>query len=168
MRAMRCTVRLACLLLLSSVAAAAEPAQVLKEIDAAIWQPFLRGVNTFDHTLYAGVRARDSIFIDGKRFFGYDAYVEDAVRVMAPLKQAGSRIEMSVRFEDRTTDGLYASERGVLRTIMTDARGEQRTGYARFHVISRKQAEGWRIVTDYRWRTTPQADAEAFEKAQAM
>lgn len=165
MRSMHCAVRFTCLLLLSGIAAAAEP-QVLDEIDQTIWQPFIRGVNTFDHALYSGVRARDSIFVDGKRFYGYDAYVEDAVRVMTPLQQAGSRIEMSVRFEDRTTDGQYASERGVLRTVMTDARGERRTGYARFHVISRKQAEGWRIVTDYRWRTTPQADAEAFEKAQ--
>lgn len=165
---MRCWILCLSLLLTGSAALAApDSTKTFEEIDRTIWQPFLRGVNTFNHELYGGVRAKDSIFVDGKRFFGYDAYIEDAVRVMTPLQQAGTRIEMQVRFEDRTTDGAYASERGVLQTIITDARGEQRVGHARFHVISRKQTEGWRIVTDYRWRTTAEADAKAFEAARA-
>lgn len=75
---------------------------------------------------------------------------------------------MQVRFEERTTDGMYASERGVLRTILTDKDGGKRTGYARFHVISRKQADGWRIVTDYRWRTGAESDAAAFSAARPL
>jgi hypothetical protein len=165
---MRCWI-LGLSLLLTGLPALAAPdsTKAFEEIDRTIWQPFLRGVNTYDHALYGGVRAKDSIFVDGKRFFGYDAYIEDAVRVMTPLQQAGTRIEMQVRFEDRTTDGSYASERGILQTIITDARGERRVGHARFHVISRKQPDGWRIVTDYRWRTTAEADAQAFAAARA-
>lgn len=139
--------------------------QALREIERDIWKPFARGVNTFDHDLYSGVRAKDSIFVDGKRLFGYDAYVEDAIRVMAPLEKAGTRLNMQVRFDERITDGAHASERGVLRTILTDKTGAERTSHARFHVISRKQADGWRIVTDYRWRTDAQSDAQAFAAA---
>ncbi|MBB6095980.1 hypothetical protein HNQ60_004871 [Povalibacter uvarum] len=163
-----CVLSLSLLLTGPPALAASDSAQTWVEIDRAIWQPFVRGVSTFNHELYGAVRAKDSIFVDGKRFFGYDAYIEDAVRVMTPLQRAGTRIEMQVRFEDRTTDGSYASERGVLQTIITDARGERRVGHARSHVISRKQPDGWRIVTDYRWRTTPEADAKAFEEARAQ
>ena len=143
-------------------------AGVLRAIDDSIWKRFIRGVETFDHELYSSVRARDSLFVDGKRLFDYDEYVEDAMRVMTPLQKSGARLKMEVRFEDRVFDGGAASERGVLRTVMTDAEGAERISYARFHVISRKGAEGWRIVTDYRWRTDPTADAAAFAAASPM
>lgn len=158
------------LLLITTGAIAAEtatPAQTLREIDRDIWKPFVRGVSTYEHELYLSVRAKDSIFVDGKRFFGYDAYVEDAIRVMTPLQKAGTRLNMQVRFEERVTDGAFASERGVLRTVITDEKGVERMSHARFHVISRKQADGWRIVTDYRWRTGAQSDAQAFAAARA-
>ena len=155
------------MLLIAAAAHGAEEAQAraLREIDESIWAPFVSGVEAFDHARYSSVRARDSIFVDGKRLFDYDEYVEDAVRVMTPLQKSGAKLQMEVRFEERIVDGREASEKGVLRTVMTDAKGVERVGYARFHVISRKQAEGWRIVTDYRWRTTAAADAEAFAAA---
>ncbi|MGH8176069.1 MAG: hypothetical protein ACREV5_07415 [Steroidobacter sp.] len=139
----------------------------LGEINRDIWEPFVRGVNTFDHELYSRVRARDSVFVDGKRLFGYEEYVEDAFRVMTPLQAAGARLDMQVRFEERTTDGAHAFERGILRTVITDKGGAQRTGYARFQVISRRQSDGWRIVTDYRWRTGSDTDARAFDAARS-
>jgi hypothetical protein len=159
------------MLLVCAGAAGADDAarpSVVREIDASIWKRFIRGVETFDHELYSSVRARDSIFVDGKRLFDYDEYVEDAVRVMTPLQRSGARLRMEVRFEDRVLDESAASERGVLRTVMTDAKGAERISYARFHVISRKGAEGWRILTDYRWRTDPTADAAAFAAAKPM
>jgi hypothetical protein len=157
--------------LISASALAADDAareRTLREIDEAIWNPFVRGVETFDHALYTSVRTRDSIFVDGKRLFDYDEYVEDAVRVMTPLQKSGARLKMEVRFEDRVVDEGAASERGVLRTVMTDAKGKEQIGHARFHVISRKSDEGWRIVTDYRWRTDPAADAAAFAAAKPI
>lgn len=158
------------LLLLSASTVVADESwrtQALRDINRSIWEPFVRGVSTYDHPLYLQVRSKDSIFVDGKRFFGHEAYAEDAIRVMDPMKQAGTRLDMQVRFEERTTDGMYASERGVLRTIVTDKSGTERASYARFHVISRKQPDGWRIVTDYRWRTGAEADAAAFGAARA-
>jgi hypothetical protein len=142
--------------------------RTLREIDDAIWKPFVRGVETFDHALYGSVRTRDSLFVDGKRLFDYDEYVEDAVRVMTPLQKSGARLEMEVRFDNRVVDDGAASERGVLRTVMTDASGKEQVGHARFHVISRKTADGWRILTDYRWRTDPAADAAAFAAAKPI
>ena len=142
--------------------------RTLREIDDSIWKPFVRGVETFDHALYSSVRTRDSIFVDGKRLFDYDEYVEDAVRVMTPLEKSGARLEMEVRFDDRVVDDSAASERGVLRTVMTDAKGKEQVSHARFHVISRKGDDGWRILTDYRWRTDPAADAAAFAAAKPI
>jgi hypothetical protein len=150
------------------VAENAPPTLPLAEINKDIWEPFTHGVSTFDHALYARVRAKDSVFVDGKRLFGYDEYVDDAVRVMTPLQQSGTRIEMQVRFEERITDGAHAFERGVLRTIVTDKSGARRTGYTHFQVISRKEQVGWRIVTDYRWRTDIEQDARAFDSARPM
>lgn len=163
------TTRLVSLLLLLTTSAAlaqdSPQMQTLRELNLHVWEPFVRGVNTYDHALYSRVRSKDSIFVDGKRFFGYEAYVEDAIRVMTPIQKAGTQLNMQVRFEERTTDGVYASERGVLRSVVTDASGVERTSHARFHVISRKQPDGWRIVTDYRWRTGAEADAKAFAAA---
>jgi ketosteroid isomerase-like protein len=143
-------------------------AQALSEINEQIWRPFVRGVNTFDHPLYSGVRAKDSVFVDGKRLFGYEEYVEDAVRVMTLLQKAGTRLEMEVRFDDRITDGAHAFESGVVRVIAIEEDGARRTSHARFQVISRKQPEGWRIITDHRWRTNDDADTQAFENARSL
>jgi hypothetical protein len=166
----KATIAILSTMLTFSVAHTADDAQTraLREINAAIWTPFIRGVETFDHARYSSVRARDSIFVDGKRLFNHDEYVEDAVRVMTPLQKSGARLRMEVRFAERIVDDGAASEKGVLRTVMTDANGAERVGYAHFHVISRKQPDGWRIVTDYRWRTTAAADAEAFAAAKPI
>jgi hypothetical protein len=164
------TIAILATMLISSAAHAAEDAQTraLRELNDAIWTPFVHGVETFDHVRYTSVRARDSIFIDGKRLFDYDEYVEDALRVMTPLQKSGARLRMEVRFTERVVDESAASEKGVLRTVMTDANGAEHVGYANFHVISRKQPDGWRIVTDYRWRTSAAADAGAFAAAKPV
>lgn len=159
------------LLVLPAFAAHAEDSaqmQALREINNDVWAPFVRGVNSYDHPLYSQVRAKDSIFVDGKLLFDYAAYVDDALKVMESMRAAGTRIDMQVRFGQRVSDGRHASERGLLRSVVTDASGKQRIFHAHFHVISRKQADGWRIVTDYRWRTGAEADARAFETAQPM
>jgi hypothetical protein len=166
----KATIAILSMVFTSSAAHAAHDAhaRTLREINDAIWTPFIRGVEAFDHARYSSVRARDSLFVDGKRLFDYDEYVEDAVRVMTPLQKSGARLRMEVRFDERVVDEGAASEKGVLRTVVTDANGVERMSFARFHVISRKGPEGWRILTDYRWRTTAAADAQAFEAASPM
>lgn len=145
---------------LSSAHATPARVEALQQVNRDIWEPFTRGVATFDDPAWLGVRSRDFVMVQqGKpHFLGHDFYVEDSTRVMRELKQAGTRLALELRFEERMTDGSHASERGIIRTMMTEAGKAPRTFFSRFHAISRIEGGHWRVLTEY--RTPAGADAE--------
>ncbi|HZH43764.1 MAG TPA: hypothetical protein VEY50_06770 [Lysobacter sp.] len=134
-----------------------------------VWEPFTRGVNSFDDPTYLAVRSKDFVLVQSidKSFLDHDYYVEDTVKVMADLKKSGVRLQVELRFDERFADAEYASERGIMRMIRTDADGSRHVSHTRFHVIARKEEGRWRVVTEYRWRTDRESDARAFEAARA-
>lgn len=140
----------------------ATPAQVqaLQQVNRDIWEPFVRGVGDFDEAAWSGVRSRDFVMVQrGKpQFLDHDFYIEDSAKVMRELKQAGTRLALEVRFEERMTDGEYSSERGLVRTTMTEAGKPARTFHSRFHAISRLEHGHWRVLTEYRTPAGPDAE----------
>ncbi|MGN6519627.1 MAG: hypothetical protein ACTHK2_09420 [Dokdonella sp.] len=80
------------------------------------------------------------------------------------MQKAGTRLAVEVRFVERMTDGHHSSERGLVRTTMTEAGKDARTRYSRFHAISRLEAGRWRVLTEYRTPAGSDA-AEAFAAA---
>lgn len=151
-------------------AAAQQRAQFLQQLEREVWQPFARGVNTYDDDAYLGTRSRDFVMVDSGpgNFLDHDYYAEDSSRAMRGLREAGVRLHLEIRFEQRLADGDYASERGIMRTLRTDADGRERTSHSRFHAISRREDGRWRVLTEYRWNLDPASDAAAFEAATPM
>lgn len=141
--------------------------QSLREITRDVWEPFVRGVNSFDDPTYLAVRSENFVLVqsEGRNFLDHDYYVEDTIKVMRGLKDAGVRLEAELRFDERFADAEHASERGMMRIARTGADGIRRVGHSRFHAISRKEDGRWRVLTEYRWSTDPEADARAFDAA---
>ena len=129
----------------------ANPADWLREINRDIWNPFLEGVRNYRDELYLGVHSRDYVRIDSaNRFFlGRADYDDDTIKMMARYKSDGSTITMNVRFDERIVNGRLAFERGVNEVIMTDKNGASRKFYGRFHVVSRKEGDRWKMLTEY-------------------
>lgn len=142
----------------------ATPVQVeaLQQVNRDVWEPFVRGVGSFDDAAWASVRSRDFVMVQvGKpHFLDHDFYIEDSTKVMRELKQAGTRLALELRFEQRMTDGRHSSERGLVRTTMTEAGKDAKTFYSRFHAISRLEDGHWRVLTEYRTPAGPDAEKE--------
>lgn len=137
----------------------------LCQLEQQVWGPFAHGVNSFDDAAYLGTRSRDFVMVESGSgtFLDHDFYAEDSSRAMRGLREAGARLHLEVRFEQRLADGEHASERGIMRTRRTDADGRERTSHSRFHAISRREDGRWRVLTEYRWTVDPAGDAAAFE-----
>ncbi len=142
----------------------ATPAQVeaLQKVNRDIWEPFARGIGNFDDATWLGVRSRDFVLVQRSKphFLDHDFYVEDSTKVMRDLKQAGTQLALELRFEERMTDGRYSSERGLIRTTMTEAGKEARTFFSRFHAISRIEDGRWRVLTEYRTSVGSEGEKE--------
>jgi hypothetical protein len=153
----------------SSASATPAQSEALRALNRDVWEPFVRGVSTFDDAAYLGVRSRDFVMVQqGKpHFLDHDFYTEDSVKVMRELKDAGTRLALEVRFEERMTDGEYSSERGLVRTTVTDAANVSRTSHSRFHSIARLEGGHWRVLTEYRSAAGKDA-ATAFASAHPM
>jgi hypothetical protein len=149
--------------------ASPEQAKALQAVNRDVWEPFVRGVAAFDDATYLAVRSREFVMVQQAKphFLDHDFYAEDSVNVMRQLKDAGTKLALEVRFEERMTDGKYSSERGLVRTTMTEAGKEPRSFHSRFHSISRLEGGHWRVLTEYRSAAGARA-AEAFDSAYPM
>ena len=140
--------------------------EALQQVNRDVWDPFVRGVGSFDDAAWAGVRSRDFVMVQAGKphFLDHDFYIEDSTKVMGELKQAGTRLALELRFEERMTDGRHSSERGLVRTTMTETGKDAKTFYSRFHAISRVEDGRWRVLTEYRTPAGPDAE-EKFSAA---
>jgi len=159
---------LALLLPFAAHAADSTHAQSLRELDRDVWTPFAEGVSRYDDAGYLATRSRDFVMVDerGGNFLDHDYYAEDSAQAMRQLRNSGVKLAAEVRFDARRSDGEYASERGLLRIVRTDADGNRTSGLTRFHAISRKEDGRWRVLTEHRW-ADPAATPEAFGQARA-
>ena len=163
---------LAVLFLAPGAAAAQErgAAAWLEELNRDVWVPFLAGVAKYEDTGYVGVRSKDYIRVqsEGRLILSYETYVDDTRSMMASYKDRGTRLTMEVRFEDRITDGRFASERGITKVVFAPKEGEARTFYGRFHTVSRKENGVWRILVDYAAPASERVGEEEFKRARDM
>jgi hypothetical protein len=143
--------------------------QWLAAINKDVWLPLMAGVTNDDESLYLGVRSKSYVRVQeqGRLLLNLDDYVDDTRAMMKNYRDKGTRLKMEVRFEERLIDGKSASESGVMRVTFSDKDGKGRTVYSRFHTISRKQADGWRVVTDYFPPTGSRFGEPQFERLKA-
>lgn len=142
----------------------------LEEINRDIWIPFLAGVEKNDDSLYLTVHSRDYIRVqaEGRLILSYATYVDDTRTMMRGYKDRGTGLIMHVRFEERITNGQFASERGISRVVFSSKKGERRVYYSRFHTISRKENGVWKILTDHYPPADERVGEQEFNRAHEM
>jgi hypothetical protein len=135
----------------AAVAQGSGAARWLEEINRDIWVPFLDGVARNVDTLYLDVHSRDYVRIQeqGRLILSYDTYVDDTRTMMQQYHASGTRITMQVRFQERITNGQFASERGISRIVFATPNSEPRVFYGRFHAVSRREGGRWKILSDF-------------------
>lgn len=128
----------------------ADPA-VLKAIDADLWIPFAKAYSTLDADAYIALNSKSVVRILGdlKYIEPYDSFVKSTKGMFDNLKKEKAKLAINWRFTERIHSTDTAAERGIYEFILTDATGKQRKSYSRFHVILKKEAGKWKIVTDY-------------------
>jgi hypothetical protein len=141
----------AALVLSSAALAQSATDRWFAEINRDIWLPFMEGVASDKERLYLAVRSKDYVRVQarGRVLLDHADYVDDTIKMMARYREQGARIVIDVRFEERIVDGKSASERGISRVSFKPREGEARISYGRFHTISRKEGDRWRVLTEY-------------------
>ena len=125
--------------------------ELLRELNRDIWHPFRRSYGSRDATAFLALYTPDLIRAGGpaQQVHGFEEYAAQTGQWFADLTERGDGIGIEFRFLERIASGGLASERGVFRITATQAGGQQRTFYGRFHTFARKQDGRWRIAADY-------------------
>ena len=122
-----------------------------REINRDIWTPFSEAYATNDADKYLALHTKDFIRANGNDktsddLAGYRKHVESS---FAWAGEKGGRTTIEFRFFERIASASTASERGIYKYSYFPKAGEPNIGYGKFHVVLRKEAGIWKILTDY-------------------
>jgi hypothetical protein len=163
-------------LLQAFMAAAQEPPKspdrrkLLEELNRDIWIPFTQAYATGNPDQYLGLHSKDFIRGQGdsKRVMNLAQYSEGVRRSFQRWKAEGLKVDLRFRFLERITDDQLASERGIYQLSLTDAKGEVRRLYGKFHVFSRKENGVRKILIDYDSSEGETIDEKAYQAGFAL
>lgn len=126
-------------------------AATLKAIDADLWLPFAKAYADLDADAYIALNSKSVVRILGDLKFiePHESFVKSTRQMFDSLKKSKAKVAINWRFNERIHSADTAAERGIYEFVLTDATGKQRKSYSRFHVVLKKEAGKWRIVTDY-------------------
>jgi ketosteroid isomerase-like protein len=125
--------------------------EFLKQLDQDIWKPFVAAFAAGKPEDYFALHS--SAFVramgDAKRVEPREAWLKGTRGMFKHFSERNIKPAISFRFLERLSNGEAASERGIFEFTTTDAKGESRRAYGKFHVISRKEDGRWKILVDY-------------------
>jgi len=124
---------------------------LLREVNSDVWHAFTSAYAARDAAAFLAVHALDLIRVGGpaKQVDRFDSYAAQVGQWFAELIEHGHNVGIELRFTERIAADSVASERGVYRIVLTQAGGEERLFYGRFHTFARKEEGRWRIAVDY-------------------
>jgi hypothetical protein len=134
--------------------ATAQPlrADLLKQINADIWYPFLKGVNENNPGLYNSVHADEFYWIlagTRTRIMNFKEYVADADKVMSQRAAKGITTDLNVRFLERNLNDEFASEKCVIQWISREPGVKPMISFGIVQIFSRKINGTWKKVVQY-------------------
>lgn len=121
-----------------------------QEINDQVWKPFIQSFNDHDAKGFMAVHSKDVIRSprDGKTVLGWDEYYQQMERGDQRAKSSGAKRMLELRFTERIAGKDKAVEVGIYKTTNISPDGIARSFYGRFHVVLRKENEGWKILVD--------------------
>ena len=144
---------LACLPFAALAQGAPKPADpaLLAELDRDIWAPFVQAFAENKPDLWVAVHSPDFVRVmgDARRVEPREAYFSGMRGMLKSFADRGVKSGIAFRFTERIAGAAAASERGIFEFSTTNAAGNTRKTYGKFHVISRKEDGRWKILVDY-------------------
>ena len=128
----------------------ADPA-LLAELERDIWDPFVQAFAENSPELWVAVHSTDFIRVmgDARRVEPKDKYFAGMGGMLKSFAERGIKSGIAFRFTERIVSPAAASERGIFEFATTNAAGNTRKSYGKFHVVSRKEGGRWKILVDY-------------------
>ena len=123
----------------------------MRDINRDIWAPFSEAYASNDADKYLALHTQDFIRANGNDKSSSDlaGYRKEVERSFKWAAEKGGRTTIEFRFFERIASASTASERGIYKYSYFPKEGEPNIGYGKFHVILRKEAGTWKILTDY-------------------
>jgi len=126
-------------------------AELLRELNRDIWEPFQVAYARGDADSYLALHGADLLRVEADEGWlgGLDDYAARVREAFARLAADRTALEIDFRFVERIAAGDRASERGVYRLAVTPPGAETHLHFAKFHTIARKRQGSWRIALDH-------------------
>ena len=123
----------------------------LKEINRDVWIPFSKAYATGDAEAYLNLHSKDLIRGQGnsREVLTLTQYGTGMRNFFKHVKTDGGKLGITFRFQERIANAEFGSERGFFEFSFTNAKGETRKAYGKFHVFLRKESGTWKILVDY-------------------
>jgi ketosteroid isomerase-like protein len=124
---------------------------VFADINRDIWLAFQAAHARLDLDAMAAFHAPDLVRVgaDERWIGGLPEHLARTRDGFARAAEQGDRLAIDFRFVERIADDTMASERGMYRVAVTASDGTEQIFHGRFHSISRRTPDGWRLVLDY-------------------
>jgi ketosteroid isomerase-like protein len=124
---------------------------LLKEINRDIWLPFMEAYATNNAEKYLALHAKDFIRGIGDQNIVTDlqGYGEGSKQMFKNAKESGAKFKIDFRFLKRIANAQSAYEIGIYQFTAINPKGEVQNYYGKFHVVSRKENNVWKILVDY-------------------
>lgn len=133
------------------MSSAARSAELLRELNRDIWEPFRAAYARGDAEAYLSLHADDLLRVEADENWlgGLDDYAGRVRPAFDRLAADQAALEIDFRFVERIASGDRASERGIYRLAVTMPGAEPQVHFAKFHTVARKQQGSWRIILDH-------------------
>ncbi len=148
----------------------AQNTQNLKAINNDVWSKFYLAFDSLDFNLMAEIHSKKLIRIPAnqKKIIDYEAYIGNYKKRFRANKEKNVTLNISLRFFERITSELNASERGIYRLIVSKGSDEEKIYYGEFHVLHIKEKGIWKILMDYDSNESGKIGVNDFEKSFAI
>lgn len=141
-----------------------------KEVNETLWKPFVESWSSFDAKVFNSLHTDDVLRASGSGLTRGKLYKERTAQSFARSLERKDQRMIHFWFEQRVYSEDTGYEVGYYKIVASRPGQEERTYYARFHVVLRKENGRWRIAQD--WDTGSvngnAVDQEDWEKGTAL
>jgi hypothetical protein len=145
---MKKVIILAVLLTFYGVASAQGDTACIKEINEAVWKPFVAHLVSGDKKSFAALHSSGitRVEIDRNRVQDFNQYFPPPLE--NDNKDNKRKMEFELRFDKRICNGIRAWETGYYKGTILQEGKSPRSYYGRFMVVLQKEAGTWKILVD--------------------
>lgn len=142
---------------------------LINQINADIWIPFIKGVNENRPDLYNSTLAPDFYWVSAgakTRIMNFQEYVDDAAKVMNQRTGKSVSTKLEIRFLERNVNESFASEKTIIKWTSQEKGKEPAVAYGIAQVFSKRVNGVWRKYVQYVYAES--STAEVYENAVEM